>query len=1764
MSIQTDLSSAPYYDDFSEAKNYYKILFRPGVAVQTRELNQLQTLLQNQIERFGDNIFQQGTIIDGCEITFHKNVPYVKLKDLEADGSRAVVANFLNAFVRNSANLVGQIIDVSSGYEAREDKNTLFINYLNSGVDSNTTAFSADDTLTIYSPSYPINKINIINGSLGFSNTDTVVILSAIALQNTTGGSDLGTVPNVGDIITNTLIANAEIVSVNTTANSSAVILRVKPLDTDLASPSSNSQWWTFSANDTFTVNSGAVGVISEVIGSGADGVIRTSGAGTVLSIPITSSGSGYYVDPSVYIKSSTATSGQISSLDLTPQAFIGRAVVTDATTTPVGMGYGVTINGGVIYQKGYFVRVNPQLLIVNAYSNQPNNVVVGFRTNESIINSNIDTNLLDNSLGTPNSTAPGADRLKLEGILVVENKPDVVNDTEFLSIIEFSGGEPYIQRKQTQYDVITNELAKRTYEESGNYVIDPFLVTTRSENTFADEANTFLLNIDPGIAYLNGRRIETSSNYNLSVQKGTETSTNDVVVSLGYGSYIRVNEVGGLFKFNTGDIVNLYSSTKKYISQYPDVIPSAPTGLIGKARIRSFVLESGIPGSPSAIYRLYLFDINMDAGKSLISVRGVFYDGTYKAVADIVTSADPSTGATICQLYDSAINTQVHSAGIKAIKNITSGTYIYRTVDESLTANTTGYVSFNLVDGTFPYTGQLTTFQEKEVVVVPLEEGYASFNLTGNFVVSTSSNVMTGTGTSFLTEVQVGDWLRVSNNAGALFTTVQVASIANSTYATLTSNAAAAVSGTSTGTIVFPKYIPIPFDRTTRSIIVSANQTQMTANLGLALTSDMDVSIAYNVSSAPTAVAKTVLRDRYARVKSSNNAANTVGPWALGVTDVIRLKKVYVANGASNTLTINATSTSVDAVNDFIIYPNHRFSDGDSILYVGGTYTIPGLSNNSSYWVYAANSSGFQLTSDNTSPLAINAIATNDINHTLTGSPLYFNPNTYGVQDYTNDFYIDQNQNENYYNTAYLYQVPTPSRAITNNDVVLVQYDLLTHTASGGMKHVGSYNINDSLALSNSVSTINTIEIPSFYTTDGRYYDLRDSVDFRPTVVSTANTSANTWTGWTVNPTEPSFTSKFGNTELYFPAPESSFAGNVEYYLGRIDRVIITANGGFDVVKGAADLKPEAPAEPQSTLSLNLINIPPYPSYPVALSAESLIFANAKIANEKYTIKRWTDYTISSLFKDSDFLQEQPRAYTMSDIGSLDRRIRDLEYYVALSQVESKVRDRTIPSAIDPALERFKYGFFVDNFQDSTYSEVQHPEYNASVLSGELVPKFEEFRLDLRFNTANSNINALTAGGKYIALPYEEYPLIFQSLATQIPPPPVPVPTPVTPTPTPTPTPVTPTPTPVVPTCVEEIIQKTNSVDIVNRGTTWSGDGSVYEDWTFTMSNTAGACEVYMNCCDNDTAMVVYQSTSSTFNVSSITTSTQFATPNIASTNDVKQGGKAYLVGGRARWENDTGFRNGGPPDAGGKWIEDSYKLTWSHDPAKGKYYTIRVFKGGHLISPSLDAPRGTYAFRLYYPSDEIRVTCSNGSVTTTGTSLAVTPAAAPTAIVVQPPVRLSYNGQASWKPNYGYRVSNMPYSRNVLLRAFIYYYYTIQTLDVVITSLKPNTVHDVYIYGMNVSAMGRVRQTGGNSNILRADENGVLKFTIDAWFYNSDPRSLGIGYPFGPTTGYNYNFSTGEIRVTNADGTSTAAFTPQDASSKYVLQRAQFGRVY
>ena len=75
-----------YYDDFYEVantstgettgtqKDFHRVLFRPKYGVQSRELTQLQTLLQKQLERLGSAQFRDGDRVVGGQLSLDTQV----------------------------------------------------------------------------------------------------------------------------------------------------------------------------------------------------------------------------------------------------------------------------------------------------------------------------------------------------------------------------------------------------------------------------------------------------------------------------------------------------------------------------------------------------------------------------------------------------------------------------------------------------------------------------------------------------------------------------------------------------------------------------------------------------------------------------------------------------------------------------------------------------------------------------------------------------------------------------------------------------------------------------------------------------------------------------------------------------------------------------------------------------------------------------------------------------------------------------------------------------------------------------------------------------------------------------------------------------------------------------------------------------------------------------------------------------------------------------------------------------------------------------------------------------------------------------------------------------------------------------------------------------------------------------------------------------------------------------------------------------------
>ena len=151
--MKNDFNKNPYYDDFDERKNYLKLLFKPGLPVQARELNQIQSVLQNQIGTFADHVFKNGSKVSNCRTSI-VNRNYVRLLDVYADSTEEVdVAQFDDTY-----RVVGEVTKVEGRFVKGTNKDavdpaTLFIIY-------DVTGEYNDEDVTEFLPGEPLSIVD--------------------------------------------------------------------------------------------------------------------------------------------------------------------------------------------------------------------------------------------------------------------------------------------------------------------------------------------------------------------------------------------------------------------------------------------------------------------------------------------------------------------------------------------------------------------------------------------------------------------------------------------------------------------------------------------------------------------------------------------------------------------------------------------------------------------------------------------------------------------------------------------------------------------------------------------------------------------------------------------------------------------------------------------------------------------------------------------------------------------------------------------------------------------------------------------------------------------------------------------------------------------------------------------------------------------------------------------------------------------------------------------------------------------------------------------------------------------------------------------------------------------------------------------------------------------------------------------------------------------------------------------------------------------
>lgn len=763
--ISTNLATSPWYDDYDPTKGFYKITWKPSLAVQARELTQSQTILQNQISRFAENIFQEGSLVTGGQFNFDENLCYVKILDNNTTGE-VNINNFADKVVRGvNSEVEAQVLYIADGNELAANTKTLFIKYTASGNNSFNRLFLDNET---------------------------------------------------------------------------------------------------------------------------------------------------------IYDKETNYT----------------------ATTSEVGLSSAFTIEAGVVFAKGYFVKFDKQSIILDRYSSSPS-VRVGFLIDDYIVTYQDDYTLLDPARGSYNYAAPGADRLKIDAKLTKISLNDNIPDN-FVTLFNIKDGIIQSKVETTQYSVIRDELAKRTFDESGDYYVNGLDVrirehlndgTNQGYLTDVEGGNTQLLaiGIEPGKAYVKGYDIQTLVPTYISTRKGIDTNQLDTQnLSTNYGNYVEVKEVVGSWNFNSPLELDLYDTAQQKITNR--TYASAASGTkIGTAKFKAIELESGVMGNADATYRLYLYDIIMTNG-DFGSVKAV-WKGSNSA-ADIILNS----GSAILQ--DTNFNNSIYQLPSNAVKSIrdsggnvqTSYTF-FKSYDVVIATNGTFVVSTGLSDEIFENSvGSLNTTQKEEYIVTV--NSTTSSSMAGTVTLNSGNATVVGSGTSF-TNLNVNDTITVTGHSGIF----RVSAISNNTSMTLVPTPSSSVSGAA-----WSKYYSAGqiIDYTGKGGAAGASRT-INVNTSTSATFDMKETLSSSATATVTVrlvkttakeASKIIKKNRYVIVDCST--AGTTGPFNLGLCDVTKLH--FVRKGTSFTTDDDGT----DVTSLFIMDNGQRNNvyEHAKLVKIGGSLT--------------------------------------------------------------------------------------------------------------------------------------------------------------------------------------------------------------------------------------------------------------------------------------------------------------------------------------------------------------------------------------------------------------------------------------------------------------------------------------------------------------------------------------------------------------------------------------------------------------------------------------------------------------------------------------------------------------------------------------------------------------------------------------------------------------------------------------------------------
>ena len=1001
-------------------------------------------------------------------------------------------------------------------------------------------------------------------------------------------------------------------------------------------------------------------------------------------------------------------------------------------------IGSAASIGDGVYFIRGYFVKVSKQTIILDNYTNNPS-YRVGLKIDEIIINAKDDSSLYDNAKGFTNYAAPGADRFKINLSLTKKLISDT-NDTDFVELLRVQDGKVKKIETKTQYNILRDYLAERTYDESGDYAVTQFNPsihnssndrlgnnglffgneTTENGNTPSDDI--MCIKISPGKAYVKGYDVEKISTTIIDVEKPRDTTSVDTVnIPFEMGNIIRVNNVSGAPKQKYP--VELYKQFGKLGVK------------IGDARVYNFSLTDSEYTNQSTNWDLYLYDIQTYIKLVLNSVVS---DLELPATSFVKGKSSGASGYAVTSGGNLDVITLRQTSGTFSVGEqlIINGLDFSRTITKIFSYSTEDIKSIYQSTATSGFAVDFNADCLLERFTLP--NGLNELTITSGGSVTSAGNIFTGIKVNTVIRYQKeGFSLETYNRVlevapdGLSMTVVGITSVSNvfdgslpvSNIQTPVLLGAATIRNEGSGYL----YAQLPdsnissVNLSSSLLTVSSQITGETTNTFGTLTFDLS-----SVSGITSAFFATFDQERYSVHYSDGNIAkvtsdqfsinsNVVTISGLSTSQSqITVNTTLIKNGIQSKIkeynrskTLNLTLSKYpqsgsgisSSINDGLTYNQYyglRVQDEEISLNYPDVVKV--ISVYESFDSSAPTLDEVQFTSS--SNVTSNAIIGEDIfgNTSKAIARVVSKPSTniLGIV-YLNSEKLLKGESVTFKDS----NITTDIELIT-----LGKYKDITNLYSldkGQKEQYYDYskiirNKNTAEPSKKLLIVFDYYSVPSndngdvftvlSYNKDRFSNDIptigprsvrsSDTLDFRPAVSVFSGTSSSPF----------DFSSRnFNNVPKLILSPNESSLIGYEYYLPRIDKLYLDKFGTFILEKGVSSKDPKAPNKNDAVMEIATIKLPPYLYNP-------------------------SDAIISLV---------DNRRFTMRDIGLIEDRVENLERVTSLSLLE--INTQTLQIQDSEGKNRFKSGFFVDDFKNYSLINKELSDIRVNTKANELTP---------------------------------------------------------------------------------------------------------------------------------------------------------------------------------------------------------------------------------------------------------------------------------------------------------------------------------------------------------------------------------------------------------------------------------------------------------